>query len=184
MSSPAQVLANRNNSAASTGPKSAEGKFAVSFNAVTHGLAAQRFFLLENEDETEWKDLVESQFADWKPTTAIEQALVLELAQLEWKKIRLETMEAKIWGKSSDFDVISGALLKLQRYFSGVSRAWYRAFNALLKIQSQRKKEQQAALRAQSRELAIVHRKKKIEVEQLLESVVGVPKQDKDNDGA
>jgi hypothetical protein len=49
MATTAQILANRNNSRKSTGPKSDRGKAAVSQNAVKHGIFAESVITGENE---------------------------------------------------------------------------------------------------------------------------------------
>ena len=49
MATEKQINANRQNAQKSTGPKTAEGKAAVSQNAVKHGLFAQSLIYGENE---------------------------------------------------------------------------------------------------------------------------------------
>ena len=53
MATTAQILANRNNSRKSTGPKTDEGKAAVSQNAVKHGIFAESVIQGENEADYE-----------------------------------------------------------------------------------------------------------------------------------
>ena len=56
MTSQAQVNANRRNSQKSTGPRTQEGKRAVSQNAVTHGLFA-REAVIKCEDPAEFNNI-------------------------------------------------------------------------------------------------------------------------------
>src|SRR5260370_30377070 len=60
MVSEKQLEANRQNARKSTGPRSAEGKFRASRNAVKHGLTAESV-VLPNEDPAEY----ESRLQEW-----------------------------------------------------------------------------------------------------------------------
>ena len=59
-----QFEANRRNSQKSTGPKTPEGKSAVSMNALRHGLRA-RTVVLPGEDPTEFHQLCNDLESEW-----------------------------------------------------------------------------------------------------------------------
>ena len=56
MASPAQILANRQNSNLSSGPKTREGKEASSRNATRHGLTGKQI-VIAGEDPAEYENL-------------------------------------------------------------------------------------------------------------------------------
>ena len=66
MSSPAQILANRQNAARSTGPKTPEGKAASSRNATRHGLTGV-FHVLPHEDPAEFEQLAAAVRDEFRP---------------------------------------------------------------------------------------------------------------------
>lgn len=82
MTTQAQRAANRRNAQLSTGPKTAEGKQAVSRNNFRHGLAGV-FRLVSWEDPAEFDDLVSLLRAEHQPQTPTEQILVERMAQHE-----------------------------------------------------------------------------------------------------
>ena len=49
-----QAIANKNNAAKSTGPKTEDGKASVSGNALKHGLQSSTKLLLHDEDLKPW----------------------------------------------------------------------------------------------------------------------------------
>ena len=66
MATERQIAANRTNAQRSTGPRSQEGKAAVRFNALTHGLTA-RATLLPFEDERELEALADRLYDELQP---------------------------------------------------------------------------------------------------------------------
>src|ERR1051326_2317766 len=92
MATTAQVLANRDNSKLSTGPRSADGKAASSGNAITHGLSAADP-VLPNEDRNQFNALLQHYQSDFAPETAHEEFLVGQMAAARWKLDRAERIE-------------------------------------------------------------------------------------------
>src|ERR1051326_6859660 len=79
MATPAQVIANRENSKLSTGPRTPEGKAASSHNAATHGFSAADP-VLSYEDRNQFNCLLQRYQSDFAPTTAHEQFLLYKMA--------------------------------------------------------------------------------------------------------
>jgi hypothetical protein len=98
MSAPASVIqieANRANSLLSTGPRSVHGKQASSRNAQSHGLTT-RHALLPGEDPDEHQLHHRNYLARYQPQDPIDQALVVELADLNWRLRRVPAFEAQL----------------------------------------------------------------------------------------
>ncbi len=93
-----QHQANRRNAVLSTGPVTTEGKAAVRFNALRHGLRA-RSILLPGENAGEFHQLCADLESDWNPRTRTEQLLVEQMAVAQWKLARLEVGERSIFMK-------------------------------------------------------------------------------------
>ena len=76
MTTEAQILANRSNSALSTGPKTPEGKATSAFNALKTGLFAGPQIFLPDEKPEEFQALLEALRKEWA-VTAVCTAVVL-----------------------------------------------------------------------------------------------------------
>ena len=94
-----QIEANRRNALRSTGPKTPEGKAAVSLNSLRHGLRA-RTVVLPGEDPQEFQRLCDDLEAEWQPLTRTEQFYVEQMAVGQWKLIRMEVCEASIFAQT------------------------------------------------------------------------------------
>jgi hypothetical protein len=96
MATAAQITANQVNAQSSTGPRTEAGKLAVSRNATTHGLAAKKFFL--REDEKPLFDQLHDALVDhYQPATEHERALLEELAEAKWRCRLARSMEASFF---------------------------------------------------------------------------------------
>jgi len=84
MATEAQILANRQNSIKSTGPKSHEGKFFISQNAVKHGLTAAKD-ILSSESRPEFDLFRDQLLAELSPQTPIESMLSERIVSLSWR---------------------------------------------------------------------------------------------------
>ncbi len=87
-----QAAANRANALKSTGPVTANGKAAVSLNAVRHGLLSAKLFL-DDEDPTEFDALQCDLQRSLNPVGALELALVERIAVTMWRQCRLVAAE-------------------------------------------------------------------------------------------
>ncbi|MGA2181387.1 MAG: hypothetical protein ABSH47_00025 [Bryobacteraceae bacterium] len=156
MSTESQILANRRNAQASTGPRTAHGKSISSANALKHGLSAG-FRVLQNENQDEFDDLIAELHRTFAPTNAYESILVDEMAHAHWRLARARRLEALMVddmfaaSPCSDADAaLLSALLNnkaapfvaLQRYAAAAERSGYRALKQLLTL---RRLEAQAA---------------------------------------
>jgi len=84
MSTQAQILANRRNAQKSTGPRTSEGKAAVSQNAVRHGLLARRD-VITSESQADF-DLYRAQILDeLDPVSPMESMLAERVVTLSWR---------------------------------------------------------------------------------------------------
>lgn len=93
--SEAKRQANRRNAQRSTGPRTAEGKQAVRFNAVKHGLTALTS-VLPQEDGEEFAALVANLEARFAPQDEAERDVVRDLADAIWRKRRGGRFEALV----------------------------------------------------------------------------------------
>jgi hypothetical protein len=84
MVSNAKVLANRLNALKSTGPRTTQGKTAVSQNAVKHGLRAEQD-VIKSESEADF-DLYRQQLLDeLSPVSPMESMLAERIVTLSWR---------------------------------------------------------------------------------------------------
>jgi len=96
MATAAQVIANRANAQLSTGPRTAEGQQASSSNAKSHGLTSRSAFV-PGEDPQEYELFHHAHTARYLPQDMIEQKMVSELADLEWRLRRVSEFEAQLF---------------------------------------------------------------------------------------
>jgi len=92
----AQIHANRQNAAKSTGPKTAEGKAASSRNGLTHGLAANTH-ILPTEDPEDFLLLLKDLYDRFHPLGLGEEKLVQRIAAEQWRLDRTFAIEAGIY---------------------------------------------------------------------------------------
>ena len=146
MATPAQVIANRENSKLSTGPRTPEGKAASSHNAATHGFSAADP-VLPHEDRTQFNALLQRYQAEHAPTTAHEEFLVSQMAGARWKLDRLERIENAMFSalESPGDPVTTEALMaqafmekdtgngfaRLDRYRASLERNYHRCAREL-----------------------------------------------------
>ncbi len=145
MSTAAQVIANRQNAARSTGPTTPEGKAASSQNATRHGLSGE-FSVLPHESVQEFNDLAARLGAEFTPEGENETFLVHQMTQARWKILRIERLEGLAFeqiltepGADDDPDSRllgtmgrNGNILdKLARYSAAAERSYFKALREL-----------------------------------------------------
>jgi hypothetical protein len=98
MATEAQIIANRRNAQKSTGPRTPEGKAAVSHNAVKHALLARQA-VISSESQADF-DLYRDQILDeLAPATPMESMLADRIVSLSWRlkragRIQNQTIDA------------------------------------------------------------------------------------------
>lgn len=162
MSSPAQIIANRQNAAHSTGPKTPEGRAASGQNATRHGLTG-RFAVLAHESQDDFDALVAAIAGEHRPEGDTETFLVDQMIQARWKLLRIERLEALAVeqiltepGAAADPDsrllsamAGSGSVLdKLARYAAAAQRSYYKALRELQALRARTRKAEASALDA------------------------------------
>jgi hypothetical protein len=91
---PGEIESRRRNAKKSTGPRSEAGKRRAALNALKYGRytgphTMEQSMLLLGEDPHEFRAFRESLIASRQPADAVERMLVEDIAQLAWKKRRL-----------------------------------------------------------------------------------------------
>lgn len=79
------------------GPKTPEGKARSARNAVRHGLRADRFELLPDEDSEAYLALVETFAEAYRPADPVEDRLVVAMARAQWLLFRCDRLEAELF---------------------------------------------------------------------------------------
>ena len=101
MSTPAQIAANQKNAQLSTGPTSDAGKAKSSLNGVKKNGVKNALtgatVLLPSDDVAAYERLIASSFAEWKPETDREKALVQSIADTQWRLLRIPSLESGIY---------------------------------------------------------------------------------------
>jgi hypothetical protein len=103
MTSEKKAEANRRNALKSTGPKTPEGKAAVSLNALKHALLSQEI-LLRGEDQEALRELDECLRNELQPVGELENLLVDRIIAAYWRLRRVGRIEAGIfaWERSEE----------------------------------------------------------------------------------
>ena len=84
MSTEAQIIANRRNARKSTGPRTCEGKTAISQNALKHGLLAQQD-VISSENQDDFSLYREWMLAELAPAGPMESMLAQRIVSLSWR---------------------------------------------------------------------------------------------------
>ncbi len=92
MATKAQITANKKNSQKSTGPRTSEGKAAVSQNARKHGLFASPT-MMRGEDQAEFDQYREASLDEMRPVGPGESMLATRIVNLAWRLRRAEQMQ-------------------------------------------------------------------------------------------
>ena len=92
MATKAQITANRRNAQQSTGPRTPQGKAAVSHNAVKHGLSAHQTVICSEsqEDFDRHRDQILGELA---PATPMESILTERVISLSWRLKRTTNIQ-------------------------------------------------------------------------------------------
>ena len=134
MASEKQIQANRRNAQRSTGPITAEGKAAVSQNALKHGLRARG--VLFTPTDAELQPLRDRLAAEWRPQTEDERTILKQMAVVLYQQARFQELEAELDSRFLDPEFIS-ALDILSRHQAALTRSYHKAILGLLKLRFQ-----------------------------------------------
>ncbi len=88
MATEAQIIANRRNAQKSTGPRTIEGKAAVSQNAVKHGFSARQD-VISSESQADFDQYRDQLLAELDPASPMESMLAERIVGLSWRLKRI-----------------------------------------------------------------------------------------------
>src|SRR5262245_54311258 len=94
MTSMRRIEANRVNAQRSTGPRTVEGKNAVRWNALKHGLLTKAA-VLPQEDRAEYEQLLAALMEEYQPVGTLEALHVEDIACSYWRRRRAVRAEAR-----------------------------------------------------------------------------------------
>jgi hypothetical protein len=164
---PARAAASRRNGAKSTGPKTPQGKARSARNALKHGLCAEKFAVLHDEDEQAFAALQASILEELAPEGVVQRLLAGRIVRAAWRLERAERIEIELLEYRMDRDGdLALALIRdgngtrsvdtLMRYRGSAQAEFYKALRTLKALQAEAKAEampeQPAAAREQPNE--------------------------------
>ena len=144
----ARAAASRKNGARSRGPKTPEGKARAAQNALKHGMRAQKYVLLPQEDAAAFAALETTILAELAPEGVLQTLLARRVAIAVWRLERADRMEAAVLEFRSYDDANAGlALIRdgnatrsfdtLMRYHSAAMAEFSRALKTLKALQAE-----------------------------------------------
>jgi hypothetical protein len=95
--SSARADASRQNGARSRGPKTAEGKARSALNALKHGMRAQKYVVLPQEDADEFAGLEAAMLEELAPVGALQTVLARRVAVAAWRLARADRIEVELF---------------------------------------------------------------------------------------
>src|SRR2546422_8843330 len=132
-----QIEANRRNALKSTGPKTPQGKAAVSLNSLRHGLRA-RTVVLPGESREEFDRLCNDLELEWRPVSRTAQFYLEQMAVSQWKLTRMEIGEANLYKESVPGKIQLPLLDRLWQAQCRLERSYARAQRELERLQYDR----------------------------------------------
>jgi hypothetical protein len=144
----ARAAASRRNGARSRGPKTPEGKARAAQNALKHGMRAQRYVLLPQEDAAEFEAFEAAILADLAPEGALQTMAARRVAVAAWRMERADRLEAEVLevrsyeGASAGVALIrdgnaTGSFETLLRYRGAAMAEFWRALRTLKALQAE-----------------------------------------------
>jgi len=94
---PARAAASRRNGARSGGPRTAEGKARSAQNALKHGLCAQQFVVLGDEDARAFAALEAAVLEELAPEGVLQRLLAGRIVRAAWRLERAERIEMELF---------------------------------------------------------------------------------------
>jgi hypothetical protein len=150
--------ASRRNGAKSRGPKTPEGKARSAQNALKHGMRAQKYVVLPQEDAAECATLEAALIAELAPVGALQLVLARRVAVAAWRLARADRLEAELFaergfdGASLGVSMIrdgngTRSLEMLLRYRGAAMAEFWRALRTLKALQAEQAAGQDAGPR-------------------------------------
>ena len=93
----ARAEASRRNGAKSRGPKTPEGKARSAQNALKHGMRAQKYVVLPDEDAVEFQALEAALLDELAPEGVLQTVLARRVAVAAWRLARADRMEVELF---------------------------------------------------------------------------------------
>jgi hypothetical protein len=163
----ARAEASRKNGAKSRGPKSPDGKARSAQNALKHGLRAQKYVVLPEEDAAEFAELEAALTLELAPVGALQAVLARRVAVAAWRLARADRIEAELF-KERGYGAAGPAVALIRdgngcrsfetllRYRGAAMAEFWRALRTLKALQAEQAAANEPALAADPVE---VHRK-------------------------
>jgi hypothetical protein len=107
----ARAAASRKNGAKSRGPKTPDGKARAAQNALKHGMRAQKYVLLPQEDAAAFAALESAIVTELAPDGVLQTLLAHRVAVAAWRLERADRMEAEVLEFRSYEDANAGLAL-------------------------------------------------------------------------
>lgn len=142
MATESQIHANQQNAQHSTGPATDSGKAASSMNNFRHGLTGA-FRVLPSENQEEFDQLLAALRTEHQPSTITESMLIEKMAEHYWLGQRaLRCQHACFVDRTLTMEEQSQRLSLFLRYQTSHDRAFRAALTDLLKLRSEKRREQ------------------------------------------
>jgi hypothetical protein len=135
MSSPARILANRQNAERSTGPVTAEGKARISKNSTKLGLFSVANFVRVEEQEI-FHEFESGYLAELSPASPLEQTLAREIIQAAWRLRRCANLES-FTPEDLDDEALDRLQTSIDRARAAAQRTFHRSLKELRRLQSE-----------------------------------------------
>jgi hypothetical protein len=160
----ARAEASRKNGAKSRGPKTPEGKARSAQNALKHGLRAQKYVVLPEEDADEFAELEAAMIEELAPVGALQTVLARRVAVAAWRLARADRIEVELfarrsWGADANPGIAmirdgngSRSFETLLRYRGAAMAEFWRALKTLKALQAEQAAANEPALAAHSLE--------------------------------
>jgi hypothetical protein len=157
--SDARAEASRRNGAKSRGPKTPEGRARSAQNALKHGMRAQKYMVLPEEDADEFAGLEAAMIEELAPVGALQTVLARRVAVAAWRLARADRLEAEVFAERGYGAAGPGlALIRdgngtrsfetLLRYRGAAMAEFWRALRTLKALQAEQAAETGPALEA------------------------------------
>ena len=148
----ARAEASRKNGAKSSGPKTVEGKARAAQNALKHGLRAQKYLVLPEEDGAEFAALEAALLEELAPVGALQTVLARRVAVAAWRLARADRLEVELFEERRLANSSLGlALIRdgngtrsfetLLRYRGAAMAEFWRALKTLKALQAEQARE-------------------------------------------